>query len=60
MATPTIPLTGDQFLWLLGSTLRGLSRDLGSEVTHDQNGDPLDDAELYLVTNEGVFPVKDD
>lgn len=60
MASKTIPIAGEEFLWLLGSTVRTLTKELGDEASRDSNGDALDDQELYLITPEGIFPVSDE
>jgi hypothetical protein len=48
-----------EFAWLTGKTLRLLTREMGDEATHDNNGDPINDDELYLLDKDGIVPVRD-
>ncbi len=45
-------------MWILGRTLKAMSRECGKEVSADTDGHPIKDEEMYCVTSEGIWLVE--
>ena len=47
-------------MWLLGKTLKEFLRQVGDARTVTDDGHPIVDSEMYVMTRKGIFLVEDD